>query len=51
MKIAFFETRVRERNYLRKNLKGHHIEFYNDTLDENNADKVKDFDIWSEPLF
>jgi D-lactate dehydrogenase len=44
MKIAFFEVKPWERDYLEKNLKKHRLEFFETCLDENNIHKIQDFD-------
>ena len=46
-KIGFFEIKGWEKKYLRKKLKGHHLEFYSEQLDLENTKKIKDFDIAS----
>jgi len=47
MKIAFFEIKGWEKPFLRRGLKGHTIEFFNDPLNAQNVELVKDFDIVS----
>jgi len=47
MKISFFETKGWEKNYLKKRLKGHKLEFYNDPLTLDDVKKVRDSEIIS----
>jgi len=47
MKIAFFEIKGWEKNYLRKKMRDHHLEFYNEPLGIENVNKIEDFDIVS----
>ena len=47
MKIAFFEIKGWEKKFLKKRLKGHRLEFYNQPLGLEDAGKVKDFEIVS----
>jgi D-lactate dehydrogenase len=48
MKIAFFEMSEEwEREYMRKNLKGQTLYFFDGELNEKNIDQVKDFNIIS----
>jgi D-lactate dehydrogenase len=47
MKIAFFEIKGWEKNYLRKKIRDHHLEFYNEPLGIKNVNKIGDFDIVS----
>lgn len=47
MKIAFFEIKGWEKNYLKKRLKGHSLEFYNKPLSLENVQKIRDFQIVS----
>ena len=47
MKIAFFEIKDWEKNYLRKRLKNHSIVFFKESLSLKNVQNVKDFDIVS----
>lgn len=46
-KIAFFEIKGWEKRFLKKKLKEHHLEFYNEPLKLENAKKIKDFGIVS----
>lgn len=47
MKIAFFEVKNWERNYLKKNLKNHSLAFYNKPLSIENVRKIRNFGIVS----
>ncbi len=47
MKIAFFEIKDWERNYIKKRLKGHKLVFFKDPLNKDNLKSVKDFSIVS----
>lgn len=47
MKIAFFEIKDWEKNYIKKRLKGNKLVFFEDVLNENNLKSVKDFSIVS----
>ena len=47
MKIAFFEIEPWEKDYLAEKLKKHKILFFEDELNEENINEVKDFDIVS----
>lgn len=47
MKIAFFEIKGWEKSILKRGLKGHEIVFYQDPLDADTVDLVRDFDIVS----
>ena len=47
MKIAFFEIKGWEKSILKRGLKGHEIIFYQDPLDADTVDLVRDFDIVS----
>jgi D-lactate dehydrogenase len=48
MKIAFFEMNEEwEREYIKKNLKGHKLVFFSEELNKKNVDKIKNFDIVS----
>jgi D-lactate dehydrogenase len=44
MRIIFFEIKGWEKNFLKRNLKGHYLEFYGEQLNLENAKKAKDFD-------
>ena len=46
-RLAFFEIRDWETRYLRKKLKGHSLKFYSETLNSDNVQQVKDFDVIS----
>ncbi|MEK6926112.1 MAG: hydroxyacid dehydrogenase [Nanoarchaeota archaeon] len=47
MKIAFFETEFWEQEYLEEKLKEHELQFFEEDLNEKNAEQVKDADIIS----
>ncbi|MCD6385549.1 hydroxyacid dehydrogenase [Candidatus Sumerlaeota bacterium] len=47
MKIAFFEIKGWEKKYLRKRIREHRLEFYNEPLTPENVKKIKDFEIVS----
>lgn len=48
MKIAFFEMKEKwEIDYIKKNLKGHQLYFFEEELDKFDINKAKDFDIIS----
>ena len=47
MKIAFFETKDWEREYIKTKLEEHDLEFYEEPLNLENADNVKSFEIIS----
>jgi len=48
MKIAFFEMKEKwEEEYIKKNLKGHSLYFFEQELDKFDLNKTKDFDIIS----
>lgn len=47
MKIAFFEIKGWEKNYLKKRLKDHILEFYNEPLSLENVQEIQNFDIVS----
>ncbi|HTZ41716.1 MAG TPA: NAD(P)-dependent oxidoreductase [Candidatus Omnitrophota bacterium] len=48
MKIAFFEMKEKwEEDYIKKNLKGHQLSFFEEELDKFDISKIKDFDIIS----
>lgn len=47
MKIAFFEVEKWEKGFLRKKLKGHSLEFYNEPLNSEEIGAAKDADIIS----
>ncbi|MFX1521433.1 MAG: NAD(P)-dependent oxidoreductase [Promethearchaeota archaeon] len=51
LKIAFFETKEWEEKYLRENLPGNDLVFYQEALTSENADKVKDFESVSVFVF
>ncbi len=44
MKIAFFEVKLWEEDYLRSKLKNHKLVFFETPLDENNVHDIKDVD-------
>ncbi len=44
MRIIFFEIKGWEKSFLKRNLKGHYLEFYGEQLNLENAKKAKDFD-------
>lgn len=46
-KTAFFEIEEWEKPYLKKELKNHKLYFFDDIINENNANKIKDADIIS----
>ncbi len=46
-KIAFFEVEEWEKDYLKEKLKKHNLIFFNDIIDINKAESVKDVDILS----
>ncbi len=46
-KIALFEVKASEKAYLKKRLKGHTLEFFNEPLDKKNVSKAKSADIIS----
>lgn len=46
-KIAFFEIKGWEKKYLKKRLKEHSLDFFNEPLSSENADRIKKFDIVS----
>lgn len=45
MRIAFFELKKWEEEYIKEKLKGHKLFFFNRPLTEKLANKIKDFDI------
>ena len=47
MKIAFFEIKGWENNFLKKRLKGHYIKFYKESLSLDNVKSVRNFDMVS----
>lgn len=47
MKIAFFEIKGWEKPYLKKELKNHTLEFYQEPLSSANVDKIRDFEMAS----
>jgi len=47
MKIAFFEIKKWEENYLKKRLKSHSLSFYSGPLDSQSVNQAKGFDIIS----
>src|SRR3989344_4296064 len=47
MKIAFFEIKGWEKNFLKRNLKNHSIKFYKEPLSIKNIKDIKNFDIVS----
>lgn len=47
MKIAFFEIKDWEKEYLQEKIKGHTIEFTKERLNINNVDKINDYDVVS----
>ncbi|MEK6949085.1 MAG: hydroxyacid dehydrogenase [Nanoarchaeota archaeon] len=47
IKIAFFEAAEWEKPYLKDRLKNYDAVFFDNTLDENNAENARDFDIIS----
>jgi len=47
MKIAFFEIKGWEKPQLKKELKNHTLEFYQEPLSSVNVDKIRDFEIVS----
>ncbi len=47
MKIVFFEINEWEKDYLKKRLKGHSIEFFSDALTVRHINSIKDADILS----
>lgn len=47
MKIAFFEIEGWEKSYLKKELKNHTLEFYQEPLSLVNVNKIRDFEIVS----
>ena len=51
LKIAFFETKEWEEKYLRENLPGHDLIFYQEALTSDNADKVSDYESVSVFVF
>lgn len=51
LKIAFFETKEWEEKYLRENLPGHDLIFYQEALTSDNADKVRDYESVSVFVF
>jgi len=46
-KIAFFEVKPWEKNYLKKKLKGHSLRFFEEPIDKENIKKIKDSEIIS----
>ena len=44
MRIAFFEVKDREEEYLKKKLNGHVLQFSSEKLSLENAPQIKDFD-------
>jgi D-lactate dehydrogenase len=44
MRVAFFEVKDWEEEYLRKRLSGHSLKFSNETLSLENVKQIKDFD-------
>jgi len=47
MKIAFFEIKGWEKSILKKKLKSHRLQFFNEPLDESHLSKIKDTEILS----
>ncbi|MCD6477551.1 MAG: hydroxyacid dehydrogenase [Candidatus Aenigmarchaeota archaeon] len=47
MKIAFFETKKWERNFLKRKLKNHKIKFFEERLNPDNVEEIKNFDVIS----
>jgi len=47
MKIAFFEVKPWEKDYLKKKLKGHSLQFFDEILSAGNASKIANVDVIS----
>ena len=47
MRVAFFEIKNWEKSYFKKKLKGHVLKFFAETLNLENVNEIKDFDVVS----